>query len=135
MCSRLQGPRDPEPFFRSLVAPASHVTGGHTTPFASPPERIFRWARREAAGVWYMQLQQRPSIEEATSPSSSPASQLPDVAPGADSGAPQGQVEGQLERHGLYRIGLAYGRLIYRLRWLILALWLIGLAASIPFAS
>jgi RND superfamily putative drug exporter len=40
-----------------------------------------------------------------------------------------------LERHGRYRIGLAYGRLIYRLRWLILALWLIGLGASIPFAS
>jgi uncharacterized membrane protein YdfJ with MMPL/SSD domain len=40
-----------------------------------------------------------------------------------------------LERHGLYRVGLAYGRLIYRLRWLILAFWVISLAASIPFAS
>ncbi len=82
-----------------------------------------------------MQLQQQPPLEEATPPSSSPSSQFPDTAPGADSGALRGQVEGQLERHGLYRIGLAYGRLIYRLRWLILALWLIGLAASIPFAS
>jgi len=82
-----------------------------------------------------MQLQQRPSIEEATASSSSTPPQLSEAAPGADSGAQQGQIEGQLERHGLYRVGLAYGRLIYRLRWLILALWLIGLAASVPFAS
>jgi RND superfamily putative drug exporter len=82
-----------------------------------------------------MQLQQRPSIEEATASSSSTPPQLSEAAPGADSGVQQGQTEGQLERHGLYRVGLAYGRLIYRLRWLILALWLIGLAASVPFAS
>jgi len=36
---------------------------------------------------------------------------------------------------GLYRVGLAYGRFIYRLRWVVLALWLIGLAVSIPFAA
>ncbi len=30
---------------------------------------------------------------------------------------------------------MAYGRLVYRFRWLVLALWLIGLVISIPFAS
>src|SRR5579862_1293499 len=39
------------------------------------------------------------------------------------------------EAQGLYRIGLAYGRFIYRVRWIVLALWVIGLAASIPFAA
>src|SRR5271165_4027823 len=37
--------------------------------------------------------------------------------------------------HGAYRIGLAYGRQIYRMRWLILILWLAGLLAGIPFAA
>lgn len=41
----------------------------------------------------------------------------------------------KLEAHGLYRIGLAYGRFIYRVRWIVLALWVIGLLASIPFAA
>ncbi|MBF6590292.1 MAG: MMPL family transporter [Ktedonobacterales bacterium] len=46
--------------------------------------------------------------------------------------APAGE---QLEAHGLYRVGLGYGRLIYRVRWLIIAVWLVGLAVSVPFAS
>ena|SRR5271166_594894 len=37
--------------------------------------------------------------------------------------------------HGAYRIGLAYGRQIYRMRWLILIVWLAGLLAGIPFAA
>ncbi|HEX8727510.1 MAG TPA: MMPL family transporter [Ktedonobacterales bacterium] len=37
--------------------------------------------------------------------------------------------------HGLYRIGVSYGRVIYKLRWLVLALWLVGLAVAIPFAA
>ncbi len=37
--------------------------------------------------------------------------------------------------HGAYRLGLAYGRLVHRFRWVVLALWLIGLAASVPFAA
>src|SRR5579862_2491499 len=36
---------------------------------------------------------------------------------------------------GAYRLGLAYGRLIYQLRWLVVALWVGALVASIPFAS
>ena len=36
---------------------------------------------------------------------------------------------------GAYRIGLAYGRQIYRFRWVVLALWLAGLAGGIPFAA
>lgn len=43
--------------------------------------------------------------------------------------------ERSLEAHGLYRIGLAYGHTVYRLRWVVIALWLIGLAISVPFAS
>ncbi|PWT77778.1 MAG: hypothetical protein C5B60_02135 [Chloroflexi bacterium] len=36
---------------------------------------------------------------------------------------------------GAYRIGYAYGRLVHRFRWLVLALWLVGLIASVPFAA
>ncbi len=43
--------------------------------------------------------------------------------------------EASVEGHGLYRIGLAYGRFIYRFRWIVLALWLVGLAVSVPFAA
>ena len=35
--------------------------------------------------------------------------------------------------HGWYRIGLAYGRFIYRVRWLVIALWVIALVGSLPF--
>ncbi|HLI69156.1 MAG TPA: MMPL family transporter [Ktedonobacteraceae bacterium] len=34
-----------------------------------------------------------------------------------------------------YRLGLAYGRIIYRLRWVSVVFWIIVLAASVPFAS
>jgi len=37
--------------------------------------------------------------------------------------------------HGAYRLGLAYGRLVHRLRWLVLALWVAALVASVPFAA
>jgi putative drug exporter of the RND superfamily len=40
-----------------------------------------------------------------------------------------------LESHGLYRLGLAYGRQVYRFRWCIIALWVIVVGVSIPFAS
>jgi RND superfamily putative drug exporter len=40
-----------------------------------------------------------------------------------------------LESHGLYRLGLAYGRQVYRFRWLIVALWVIAVGVSIPFAG
>ncbi|HEU5199360.1 MAG TPA: hypothetical protein VFU32_06970 [Ktedonobacterales bacterium] len=38
-----------------------------------------------------------------------------------------------LETHGIYRIGLAYGRLVYRFRWPIIVVWVIGLLISLPF--
>ncbi len=53
-----------------------------------------------------------------------------DATPGAPLDA-----EASVESHGLYRIGLAYGRFIYRFRWIVLILWLAGLAASVPFAA
>ncbi|MGO8947184.1 MAG: MMPL family transporter [Ktedonobacterales bacterium] len=37
--------------------------------------------------------------------------------------------------HGAYQIGLAYGRQVYRFRWLVLALWVGGLLVGVPFAS
>jgi RND superfamily putative drug exporter len=49
--------------------------------------------------------------------------------------APETATGEKLEAHGLYRIGLAYGRFVYRARWIILALWLIALLASVPFAA
>src|SRR5262249_12846546 len=45
------------------------------------------------------------------------------------------EAEASVESHGLYRVGLAYGRFIYRFRWIVLILWLIGLSVSIPFAA
>jgi putative drug exporter of the RND superfamily len=43
--------------------------------------------------------------------------------------------EQMLEAHRSFRWGLAYGRFVYRSRWFILILWLVILAASVPFAS
>ena len=40
-----------------------------------------------------------------------------------------------LEEHGLYRFGLAYGRFIFRMRWIVVALWLAAVIASVPFAA
>src|SRR5579884_4102833 len=40
-----------------------------------------------------------------------------------------------LESHGLYRLGLNYGRQVYRLRWYLIAFWIIIVLASIPFAA
>jgi RND superfamily putative drug exporter len=41
----------------------------------------------------------------------------------------------KLEAHGLYRIGLTYGRFIHRIRWLVIALWTVGLFACVPFTA
>jgi RND superfamily putative drug exporter len=46
-----------------------------------------------------------------------------------------GQHPAALETHRMYRIGLAYGRQVYRLRWLILVLWVVALLVSLPFDS
>src|SRR5215471_324102 len=40
-----------------------------------------------------------------------------------------------LESHGLYRLGLAYGRQVYRFRWFIIAFWIVAVIVSIPFAA
>ena len=49
---------------------------------------------------------------------------------------PHSPTEGDERPHGRwYRVGLAYGRLVHRLRWLILVLWIAGLAAAVPFAA
>ncbi len=40
-----------------------------------------------------------------------------------------------LESHRLYRLGLGYGRQVYRFRWFIIAFWAIVVIASVPFAA
>ena len=63
-----------------------------------------------------MQLQEKPrDAVETTAPG------------GAES-------DDRLHTHGLYRLGFNYGRMIHRLRWLVIALWVVGLAVSVPFA-
>jgi uncharacterized membrane protein YdfJ with MMPL/SSD domain len=37
--------------------------------------------------------------------------------------------------HGLYRLGVAYGHLVYRFRLFIVAFWLVAFLASLPFAA
>lgn len=43
--------------------------------------------------------------------------------------------EAALKAHRSFRWGLAYGRFVYRSRWIILVIWLVILAVSVPFAS
>src|SRR5260221_1709393 len=40
-----------------------------------------------------------------------------------------------LESHRLYRLGLGYGRQVYRFRWFIIAFWAVVVIASIRFAA
>lgn len=40
-----------------------------------------------------------------------------------------------LDKHRLYRLGIGYGRQVYRFRWLIIAIWTAIVLASIPFAA
>src|SRR5579872_5250197 len=49
--------------------------------------------------------------------------------------APAAGMEQSIEHHGLYRFGLAYGRFIYRVRWIVVALWIAAVLASVPFAA
>lgn len=55
------------------------------------------------------------------------------ATPATDS--PREETLTALETHSLYRFGLAYGRQVYRFRWLILLFWVIVLAVSLPFAA
>ncbi|MGE5334685.1 MAG: MMPL family transporter, partial [Nitrososphaerota archaeon] len=64
-----------------------------------------------------MQLQDKPRKLEAST----------DGSVGSES-------DQKLHKHGLYRFGFNYGRFVHRFRWVIIALWVIGLAVSIPFA-
>ena len=54
------------------------------------------------------------------------------VPAGESAGA---ESDGKLHTHGLYRLGFNYGHMIYRFRWLVIALWAVGLAVSLPFAA
>ncbi|MEO9056642.1 MAG: MMPL family transporter, partial [Ktedonobacteraceae bacterium] len=43
------------------------------------------------------------------------------------------QTDASLEKQGFYRLGLTFGRIVYRFRWIIIVLWLVGLGVSLPF--
>jgi RND superfamily putative drug exporter len=43
--------------------------------------------------------------------------------------------EDALAAHGLYRVGIAYGRGVYRFRWLIVGMWVVALLVGAPFAA
>jgi hypothetical protein len=43
--------------------------------------------------------------------------------------------EDALAAHGLYRVGIAYGRGVYRIRWVIVALSVLALLVGAPFAA
>src|SRR5256886_11879512 len=40
-----------------------------------------------------------------------------------------------LEAHGLYRLGLNFGRQVHRFRWFIIAFWVVIVLVSIPFTA
>ena len=78
-----------------------------------------------------MRVQDRPQDpSQDPSQDASPDVKTPTLA------EPQSHVATSAEQaQGLYRVGLAYGRFIYRVRWVVLALWLVGLVVSVPFAA
>ncbi|MGI9059796.1 MAG: MMPL family transporter [Ktedonobacteraceae bacterium] len=43
------------------------------------------------------------------------------------------QTDASLAKQGFYRLGLAFGRVVYRFRWIIIIFWLVGLGVSLPF--
>jgi len=49
--------------------------------------------------------------------------------------ADKSKKKSSLEFLGLYRLGLAYGRQVYRFRWFVIAFWIIVVGICIPFAS
>ena len=58
-----------------------------------------------------------------------------DLPVGSSEAAGTASGEAKLESHGLYRLGLVYARQVYRFRWFIIVLWIIGVAVSVPFAA
>ncbi len=76
-----------------------------------------------------MKLDERSQDSAEPQPLPSPRTSPPSATPGGDAQA------GEERLHGLYRFGVGYGRLIYRLRWLVLALWIAALIAAAPFAA
>ena len=73
-----------------------------------------------------MQLDDRPQ-DSAVTEQQPPAQ--PSLPPRADA------TPGDQRLHGLYGFGVSYGRMIYRLRWLVLALWVAALVGAVPLAA
>jgi RND superfamily putative drug exporter len=55
-------------------------------------------------------------------------------APVAGTPTPQESAP-QSQTPAMYRLGIGYGRMIHRLRWVVAALWIVALAASLPFTA
>ena len=51
----------------------------------------------------------------------------------APSPAPTTTRDQDMTAHGWYGIGLSYGRFMYRARWIVIALWVLAVVASLPF--
>ncbi len=68
-------------------------------------------------------------MQTDTRPTPAPS---PESDPRATSAPPSDE---SAKRGGLYGVGVAYGHFVHRFRWVILALWLVGLAVSVPFAA
>ncbi|HEU0025658.1 MAG TPA: MMPL family transporter [Ktedonobacterales bacterium] len=69
-------------------------------------------------------------IKQTPEPSATQEPQAPATPPAA-----LAHIHTDSEVHGIYRFGLGYGRLVHKLRWLIVAVWLVGLVAAVPFAA
>ncbi len=87
-----------------------------------------------------MRVHDRPQdpTQDLTLDSSSPTATIDSATATAPAPTPtrrRASRPGDDQAHGLYRVGLAYGRFIHRVRWIVLALWFVGLVASVPFAA
>src|SRR5215469_4441297 len=49
--------------------------------------------------------------------------------------SPETSADSGLALHPSFRIGLAYGRFIHRLRWFLLIFWMVVVGVSVPFAT
>ncbi|MGO8948327.1 MAG: MMPL family transporter [Ktedonobacterales bacterium] len=64
---------------------------------------------------------------------------LQNLAPERDGAVLSAPVTASVELHehqptGLYRLGFAYGKFIHKTRWIVISLWIVALAISVPFA-
>ena len=49
--------------------------------------------------------------------------------------SPETSADSAFVLHPSFRIGLAYGRFVYRFRWFLLMFWMVAVGVSVPFAT